>query len=41
MRYEMKIICDICKRPFKTKTFTKKICPKCRKKIEKKENMKG
>ena len=31
---EMKIICDICKKEFKTKIFTEKLCPKCKKKYD-------
>ena len=30
----MKIVCDICKKKFKTKVFTAKLCPKCEKKYD-------
>lgn len=30
IRKEMRIVCDICGKKFKTKVFTAKLCPKCK-----------
>ena len=30
----MRIVCDICRKKFKTKVFTEKLCPKCKKKYD-------
>ena len=36
-KVEMKITCDNCHKSFRTYVFTKKLCPKCKKKFKKKK----